>query len=52
MQIPPIQLDSCKIKTFSIQKCRYSFKKIFNSDENVRIFSVYVFGSNDINIFL
>jgi len=40
--IPPIELDSCKIKTFSTQKCRSMFKNIFNTYENVRIFSVYI----------
>jgi len=40
MQVTPVQLDSSKIKTFSIKKCRSNFKNIFNSDEIVRIFSV------------
>jgi len=41
MQIPPIQLDSSKMKTLSISKCCSIFKNMFNLDENVRIFSVY-----------
>jgi len=39
----PIQLDSSKIKIFQLQKCRYIFKTIFNSDENVIIYFVYKF---------